>query len=458
MSNAPLRLRVRTQATASVLPFLVDSITLMSPDDVLIGSASARRHPGKQIKTIAGSLVEYGFMIPLVISAKGELVSGHARLAAAKLLGLKQVPTTCAAHLSDKQLVAYALAENRLAEMSDWDNDVLRANLTLLMADGGDLSKMHIGLEMGHVDLILGSGEDQAASDGDDAEVAQPQGNPVTRLGDKWVSVDRRLTIVCGDSRSEETYERLLGLEKVALIATDPPWNVAINKVVSRTRKHREFHEATGEMSASMFRQFLVDNCHFFARYSKDGALVFIFMDWRHIEDLIAVGREVFRTFINLCVWRKTTGGMGGLYRSAHELCAVFKNGDAPHINNVMLGRHGRNRSNVWTHEGANTFRKGRKADLAAHPTVKPVRMIMDIILDASNPNDLVLDSFLGSGTTLLAAHRTGRRGAGIDIDPTFVDVAISRIQAATGVSFSLSDTGEIFGDVAARRSMEEPQ
>ena len=233
MPIAKPRTRVRTRASVSTLPFIAENITLILTDDIRVARPSARKHADKQVGKVADSISDHGFMVPLVVTAEQELVSGHARLAAAKLLGMTHVPTVCAAHLSAQKLRAYGLAENRLAELSEWDNPVLQADLTFIMEGGIDLTQTNTGFEMGEVDLILGSGEDQASDDGDDAEVALPEGIPVTRVGDKWICDDGRLTIVCGDSRAEETYERLLSGEKVALVATDPPWNVAVNKIVS---------------------------------------------------------------------------------------------------------------------------------------------------------------------------------------------------------------------------------
>ncbi|MDB5440798.1 MAG: methylase, partial [Caulobacteraceae bacterium] len=305
---------------------------------------------------------------------------------------------------------------------------------------------------------LLAWGEDAAVADADDEhDQKHPTGQAVTRLGDMWRSEDGRQTLINGDSLKEETYARLLGGQMARLVVVDAPFNVSICKLAGgRGRaKRREFAQASGEMSPQEFRTFLHSAMTLMSRFSMDGSLAYYFMDWRHIEEIMSAGRAVYDDYLNMCVWRKTTAGMGGLYRNQHELCFLFKKGAAPHVNNVLLGRHGRNRSNIWTHAGANTFRKGRDADLEAHPTVKPVRMIADIILDASHRNDLILDGFVGSGTALLAAHRTGRRGAGIELDPLYCDVAVRRLQTATGMKFVHADTGESFDDRAAAASVE---
>lgn len=448
MPIAHPRLRVRSSKS---LPRPDIEIRYLTLDQVQIGPIKLRRHTRRQIDKLCRNISKFGFLVPVLVDANGVLICGHGRIEAAGKLGLARVPTICAAHLTPEEARAFAIAENRLSELSNWDRDVLTSELGFLVSLDLDCEMDVTGFEMPEIEVILAAGEDQALEDDADDDPVPPGARPVTRLGDVWISTDGNTTIVCGDSRSEDTYDLLLGADRADLIVTDPPYNCAINGFASGNGKaqRREFHEASGEMSSAEFGQFLSDILRLYAKFAKDGSLHYVFMDWRNIDILIGVGRDVYQAFVNLGVWRKTTGGMGGLYRSSHELCAIFKKGDAPHINNVQLGRFGRNRSNVWTHQGANTFRKGRDADLAAHPTVKPVELVKDIIKDASHLNGLVLDAFLGSGTTLLAARRTGRRGAGIEIDPLYVDIAIRRIQKATGIKFIHRETREAFDDRA---------
>lgn len=449
MPIAQPRLRVRSSAP---LPRPDIQIEYLGLDQIAVGDIKLRKHTRRQIDKLCRNIDKFGFMVPVIVGTHGALVTGHGRIEAARRLGLERVPAVRATHLTPEELRAFAIADNRLSELSEWDRDVLKSELGFLVSLDIEFDLETTAFEMPEIELILAGGEDQAVGDDDDDPVP-PGALAVTRLGDVWITADGSVRIICGDSRSEDTYRLLLGNEKADLVVTDPPYNLTINGVAGGRGKaeRREFHEASGEMSDGQFRQFLTEVLHHYAVFSKDGSLHYVFMDWRNIDLLIAVCREIYAIFINLGVWRKTTGGMGGLYRNAHELCAIFKNGDAPHINNVQLGRFGRNRSNVWTHQGANTFRKGRDADLAAHPTVKPVELIKDIILDASHRNGLVLDAFVGSGTTLLAALRTNRRGAGIEIDPLYVDVAIRRIQKAMGVTFIHGETGESFNDRAAQ-------
>ena len=453
MPIATPRVRVRPPALQS-RPDI--RIVYMALQAIILGELKLRRHTRRQIDKLCRNIERFGFLIPVLIDAQGVLICGHGRIEAARKLGLDRIPTISAAHLTPDEVKAFAVAENQLWTLSDWNRPALKATLEFLSSYEVDFDMGLTGFEMPEIELILAGDEDQAVDDIDDAPTPM-ECVAVTQAGDVWVASEGRLSMVCGNSRSAATYQMLLGDELADLVVTDSPYNCSITKFAGGNGKaeRREFHEASGEMTNQEFRQFLHDQMSLCSDSSRNGSLHFGFMDWRNVHHVIGVGNEVFDEFVNLGVWRKTTGGMGGLYRSAHELCPIFRKGDAPHINNVQLGRFGRNRSNVWTHQGANTFRKGRDADLAAHPTVKPVELIMDIIKDASNLNDLVLDPFLGSGTTLLAAHRCGRRGAGIEIDPLYVDVSIRRIHQATGLTFTLRDTGETFDEVAARRSQE---
>jgi hypothetical protein len=239
----------------------------------------------------------------------------------------------------------------------------------------------------------------------------------------------------------------------------DPPYNVRIDGHVSGLGRHRhgEFAMASGEMSDAEFVSFLETVLGHHAAYSIDGAIHFVCMDWRHLGELLAAGRSVYSELKNLCVWEKTNAGMGSLYRSQHELVAVFKTGTAPHVNNIELGRHGRYRTNIWRYAGANSFGAERDKDLEMHPTVKPVRLVADAILDCTRRGDLVLDGFAGSGTTLLAAERSERVGFGIEIDPRYVDVALRRMAEHAGLEAVHVESGKSFDEIAAERTAESP-
>jgi DNA modification methylase len=303
---------------------------------------------------------------------------------------------------------------------------------------------------MAEIDLLL----DPAPGEEDTLDrLPEADGPPVTAPGDLWCLGRHR--VLCADASSAAAFELVMAGKAAQLVFTDPPYNVPIDGHVcglGRTR-HPDFAMASGEMSEAEFTAFLATVLGHAAGHSADGALHFVFMDWRHLTELLTAGRAIYRELKNLCVWVKDNGGMGSLYRSQHELVLVFKNGSAPHVNNVELGRHGRNRSNVWRHPGVNSLHAGRLADLRLHPTVKPVQLVADAILDASKRRAVVLDPFLGSGTTLLAAERTARHACGLELEPRYVDVAIRRWQEHTGRAAVHVESGLTFDELAEHRA-----
>ena len=274
----------------------------------------------------------------------------------------------------------------------------------------------------------------------------------MSRVGDLWLLGDHRL--LCGDATKLASYGSLLGGERAQLVFVDPPYNVRIDGHVcgSGSIKHREFEMAAGEMSEAQFTGFLTTVLERLAQHSADGSIHYVCMDWRHIFELLAAGRAAYSELKNLCVWNKDNGGMGSLYRSKHELVLVFKHGSGAHINNVELGRHGRNRTNVWDYAGVNSFGAGRLDDLAMHPTVKPVALVADAIMDCSHRGGIVLDCFGGSGTTLIAAEQTGRHGRLIELDPAYVDVAIRRFAKLTGEKVTQAASGLTFAEIRDQR------
>lgn len=409
---------------------------------------NARTHPRKQLDRLAVSIREFGFTSPILVDETGVILAGHARWQAAKEVGLKTVPVIVLDGLSESRKRAYVLADNKIAELAGYDSPALAAELeelsSLLAADDLDLSLT--GFEPAEIDSLLSDLVDPETDPAD--ELPEIASAPVSRRGDLWVLGDRH-RLLCDDARSAD-YGRLMHGEQATMGFTDPPYNVSIPKTLGRGRvKHRNFAMAAGEMSPTTFIKFLTDTLCRAAAVSADGALHFVCIDWRHMREMLDAGHAVYSEQKNLAVWSKTNAGQGSLYRSQHELIFVFKVGDGPHINNVELGRHGRNRSNVWVYPGANTFRTGRMNDLAAHPTVKPVALVADAIRDASRRGDIVLDPFMGVGTTILAAERIGRRGYGIELDPLYVDAAIRRWQTVTKRDAILESTGQTFEEVA---------
>lgn len=412
---------------------------------------NARTHSDKQLQQIAASIREFGFVNPILLDASGRVIAGHGRLDAAKILGHGSVPTIRLDHLTNSQRRAYIVADNRLAELADWDRDLLALELKELTDLEIDFNIEITGFETAQIDNLI------EALDGRDTDPAdhapEPElGKPaITRAGDLWHLGNHRL--LCGDARDATAFDRLLAGQKAQMVFTDPPYNVAINGHVSGLGqiRHREFAMASGEMNAGEFVAFLKTVLANLASASIEGAIHYVCMDWRHTYEMLAAGREVYSEFKNLCVWNKDNGGMGTFYRSKHELIFVFKSGSGPHINNFGLGETGRYRTNVWDHAGVNSFKSGRMDELAMHPTVKPVSLVADAIKDCSKRKGIILDAFGGSGTTLIAAEKTGRCGYLLEIDPAYVDVTIRRWQELTGRS-AVHAGGLSFDDLATQR------
>jgi DNA modification methylase len=413
-----------------------------------------RTHSKKQIEQIARSLRHFGFTNPVLIDDRNGIVAGHGRVAAARLIGLADIPTVRLRDMSEADIRAYVIADNKLAENAGWDRTLLALEFQYLseLEDAFDLSLT--GFELPEIDVALAElvpdGGDGGPDPADEVPEVAP-GPAVTQPGDIWHIGAHRL--ICGNSLARETYAALLDDARAQMVFTDPPYNVPIGGHVcgSGSVQHREFAMASGEMSPAEFTDFLSRVFAHLAEFSADGSIHFQCMDWRHMGEMLSAGGKAYGELKNLCVWAKTNGGMGSLYRSQHELVFVFKAGRAPHINNVELGRHGRYRTNVWTYPGVNSFGGGQD-DLALHPTVKPAALVRDAILDCSHRNGIVLDAFAGSGTTLVAAEQTGRRGFGIEIDPHYCDVILRRLGDLCGLKARLGEDGSDFAAVAAQR------
>jgi DNA modification methylase len=412
---------------------------------------NARTHTDKQISQIAASIERFGFLVPIVADDDNMILAGHGRWLAAKKLKLLEVPTIRARFLTESDRRAFVLAENRISDLSGWDENMLAAELNILWEDGYELEIT--GFSTANLDFALP--EEKQAAPAEPPEL--PANGPmVSREGDLWEVGPHR--IYCGDAREVASWEALLGDERANMVFADLPYNVPIQGFVSGNGRnhHREFVMGAGEMSRPEFTAFqraIFRNC---VRFSVDGSIHYQCMDWRHMRELLDAADGVYDQFKQLVVWKKDNAGQGAFYRSHHELVFVFKSGKAKHTNNFGLGQTGRYRSNIVEYAGANTFRKGRDADLAAHSTVKPTPLVADFILDCSHRGDLIADPCLGSGTTALAAHHTGRRAAGIELDPGYVDTALKRIASATGIEPILHGDGRTFDEVAAERLAQE--
>ena len=414
---------------------------------------NARTHSKAQIKQIADSIEQFGFTNPVLMDAADRIIAGHGRVEAAMLLGLKTVPTLRLDHLSDEQVRAYVIADNKLAENAGWDEELLALELQYLDGLDLDFDLTITGFEMAEIDAML-----VLDPDTEEEVVPEPSEGPaVTQAGDLWMIGKHRL--YCGDATKPASYDALFDGSKAAqMIFTDPPYNVPISGHVCGlgSVQHREFEMAAGEMSTEKFEAFLRSVCDNLAASSINGSIHYICMDWRHMGEVLRAGDAAYGELKNLCVWSKTNGGMGSLYRSQHELVFVFKNGTKPHINNVKLGKHGRYRTNVWEYAGINSFGESRDEELATHPTVKPVKLVEDAILDCSKRGGIILDAFAGSGTTLIAAHRAGRVGYGLELDPAYCDVIIKRMQDETGLKAKLAGSDDKFDERATMPQARE--
>jgi len=343
------------------------------------------------------------------------------------------------------------IADNRLTEISEWDDALLASQLRELAALDLDFSLEITGFDIGEIDLRI---EQSSLSDDDDERANQiPEplgGSPVTRTGDIWVLNEHR--VLCGSALERSAYSTLMGSALAEMVFVDPPYNVAIDGNVSGlgTTRHREFAMASGELSEEEFQQFLTKAFSLLAQYSTRHSLHFVCMDWRHIGEVLAAGDDAYNELINCCVWVKDNAGMGSFYRSQHELVFVFKAQKGPHRNNVQLGQYGRNRTNVWCYPCANSFSRSREEGnlVALHPTVKPAALVGDAIMDCTERGGIVLDSFLGSGTTVIAAERTGRRCYGLEIDTLYVDTIVRRWQAFTRNTAIHSESGRSFAEI----------
>jgi DNA modification methylase len=421
-------------------------ITYQPVDSLKSNPGNSRTHSKHQIRQIADSIKAFGFTNPVLLDKNGVVIAGHGRLEAAKLLGIPQAPTIRLEDLSPDQVRAYAIADNRLAEKAGWDQSILAIELQHLLTIDSELDVTITGFDIPEIDLLL-SGTDKPDPD-DSFEMSDGQATSQPRS--LWQLGRHR--ILCANAIEQNSYSKLMGTKRADVVFVDPPYNVAIDGHASGNGLvlHREFPMASGEMSEFEFISFLTASLKLLARYSTSGSIHYVCMDWRHMSELIAAGRQVYDSLLNVCVWAKNTGGMGSLYRSRHELVFVFRNGKGKHRNNVQLGRYGRNRTNVWEYPTINTLsRSGDEGNLLAlHPTVKPVALVADALLDCSSRGDLVLDAFLGSGSTLMAAERTGRSCLGIELDPIYVDTAIKRWQRYTGDHAIDTVTGKRFDDM----------
>ena len=429
------------------LPVPDGTILHFGPGVLRPWARNARTHSKKQIRQIAESIRTFGFTNPVLIDEEKTILAGHGRVAAAQLLGLETVPCRLISSMSAAQKRAYVLADNKLALNAGWDEEMLAIELAGLLEVELDFDVCVTGFSIPEIDSLIAGLDPEQPGDPADDQLPDPErdGPPVTRPGDIWLLGPH--TVICGNALEAATYARLLGDERAQLVFTDPPYNVPIDGHVcgKGSVRHREFVMASGEMSPEAFTHFLETAFRHLAAHSTDGAIHFVCMDWRHMAEILTAGKAAYSELKNVIVWAKDNGGMGTFYRSRHELIFAFKSGTAPHINSFELGQHGRYRTNVWEYRGVNTLKPDRMAELELHPTVKPVEMIADALKDCSKRGGIVLDPFGGSGSTLIAAAKTGRRARLAELDPIYVDRIVRRWQTWAKDDAVHAETGESF-------------
>jgi DNA modification methylase len=429
-----------------LLPNLVIEQRLLS--NLKAPARRVRKYDLDDVVGLAQSIEQFGFTVPIIVGEDGQIIDGELRFEAARWLQLEKIPCLAIGHLSPNELRAFTIAANRIGQSREWDLDVLREEMEELLKDEFDIDAL--GFQDEEVDIIL-------SEDGPKVEEPAPEpipadeALPLTQLGDLWQQGRHRL--LCGDALDPESYKQLLGDEEVQLLLADAPYNVKISGIVSTP--HREFVQASGEMSDDQFEAFLATWLACAFAVMEPGAVGFAFMNWRGLEILLRAVRAAAFEQLDLVIWVKDNAGMGNLYRLQHELVVVMKKPGADHKNHIQLGAKGRWRSNCWFAPGANAPGSDTREMLKSHPTPKPVQLLSDAIIDVTDRGDIVLDSFGGSGSTMIAAERTGRIARLIELDPVYCDVILRRWLNEKGEEPVLLNTGESLAMVMKRRAAE---
>jgi len=434
----------RKRATAKQLAIAYEPLSSLRPD-----RWNPRIHSDKQVRQIAQSIKIFGFNVPVLVDRDLNVVAGHGRVLAAKLLELERVPVIRLERLSEHQRRAFVIADNRLTENASWDDRLLGEQLKILSESEIDFSLEVTGLEMGTIDLLIESVSGEVDGESDTADILPEDTNlpQVSRTGDCWLLGKHR--VLCGNALEMADHAKVMADRKAAMVFTDPPYNVRVDghaTGLGKTR-HSEFAMASGEMSPAEFTSFLTTTLGTAASSSVNGSIHFVCMDWRHLGELLAAGNAIYTELKNVCIWAKNNAGMGSFYRSQYEMIFVYKHGKSPHRNNIQLGAMGRYRTNIWEYPSVGAFgRSTSEGNLyKLHPTIKPATLVADAILDCSARGEIVLDPFVGSGTTVIAAERTGRICYGLEIDPRYVDTIVRRWQTFSGRSATHEASGRSF-------------
>lgn len=448
MRASPPPAEVRTGSNVAGAQIRVDHV---SPELLKAPERRLRIRSRVKLAAIARSISEFGFLIPIVVDPQLKIIAGIGRWEAARELKLTSVPIIRVEHLTDAQLRLFAIADNKLPEGVAWDHGELLLEIQEIELIAPELELTSSGLEIAEIDTLYGRARTTELADFDEPAPVE-EGPAINRSGDLWQL--GRHVLACGDARDAALIKAMVGDRQARLLLSDPPWNLKIEGVVSGNGrvKHADFEMAAGEMTRDEFQHFLAEFLTASLPQLMDGALAYLFMDWRNLDTLCAAANHTRLEQKNLLVWCKDSPGMGSLYRSQHELIGLFKHGTAAHLNNIQLGRHGRNRSNVLFYPGMNGFGKGRSKALQTHPTCKPVSLLADIMLDASAPGDLILDPFGGSGSTLIAGEKVDRDACLVELHPPFADAIVRRFEALTHEEAVHLETGQTFAELAAER------
>ncbi len=412
-------------------------------------------HPKKQIEKAKRFLAAFGQVPPVIATGSGEILSGEEIWLALKDRGEALVDVVFVNDKSPEELAAIRIALQRIPLDSKWDAENVRLTLDTLINVDFDVTLT--GFDVPEIDHYLNLDVPRAGVEENGSDIPPIGVVAITTPGMVWQLGDN--SIGCGSATDAAFVARLLNGRTADVCFVDPPYNIRVDGfiTVKGRHRHREFVQGAGEMSTDDYFALLRDSFSVLKRSCSQAALIYACIDWRHVMEMTVAGRACDMPLYTICVWTKTNGGMGGIYRNAHELVCVFRAGTETPRDNVELGRHGRNRTNVWTYPGMSSFGKERDTLLGSHPTVKPVAMIADALRDVTKRGDVVLDTFLGSGSTLMAAQETGRVCCGVELDPLYVDVAIRRWQNATGREAVLAGTGEPFSSVAQRLLTSAP-
>lgn len=437
------------------------AIEFVAASDLTPFENNPRVHDKAHVAEIAESVGNFGMLIPLLIDSHNTIIAGHGTLLACQSKGMTEVPVIRIGHLNEAQKIALRIAHNRLCEKGQWDLDLLASNFEILYDQDLSFDLTITGFDTGEIDVARLGGKERikaaakaAAEVAEVVEMPEPGTKAISRLHDRF-TVDRHV-VVCGDARDPAAYELALAGELADAVIHDPPYNTKIKNNVSGggKKKHEDFVMGSGEMDTEDFRRFIAESAAQQLRHSKPGARNCMFTGWYSMHDMLEGCSRVYSVLAHICIWAKTNGSMGSPWRNSWEGILVHHNRDGKRVDNIRLGRFGRNRLDVFHYAGVNTFRAGRMEELEAHPTCKPVALLADLIIDITPIGGLVLDSFLGSGATILGAHEAKRRGVGIELDPKYVDVALRRIEKATGKK-AIHSSGMTLDELAHARATQ---